>query len=193
MLTTIVAFRLSGGEQYSTRHRFWLDDDHGNQPCTCHHLYRYPAGILLLGNSKKTSSADKSSAITAVFAHFTQRYGTAVLLIAAGLCVVSLVGINQLQVENRFIDYFRADTEIYQGMQTIDSFGGTTPWILFCRHQHLPVEQIPVSISTTTMTTMISMTNWWMRNMILIKTTIWEMRILPMIRSHQVQTQTRGL
>ena len=87
-----------------------------------------PAGILLLGNSKKTSSADKSSAITAVFAHFTQRYGTAVLLIAAGLCVVSLVGISKLQVENRFIDYFRADTEIYQGMQTIDTaLGGTTP------------------------------------------------------------------
>ena len=87
-----------------------------------------PAGILLLGNSKKTSSADKSSAITAVFAHFTQRYGTAVLLIAGGLCVVSLVGISKLQVENRFIDYFRADTEIYQGMQTIDTaLGGTTP------------------------------------------------------------------
>jgi predicted RND superfamily exporter protein len=87
-----------------------------------------PAGILLLGNSKKTSSADKSSAITAVFAHFTQRYGTAVLLIAAGLCVVSLVGISKLQVENRFIDYFRANTEIYQGMQTIDTaLGGTTP------------------------------------------------------------------
>ncbi len=87
-----------------------------------------PAGILLLGNSKKTSSADKSSAITSVFAHFTQRYGTAVLLIAAGLCAVSLVGISKLQVENRFIDYFRADTEIYQGMQTIDTaLGGTTP------------------------------------------------------------------
>jgi predicted RND superfamily exporter protein len=51
-----------------------------------------------------------------------------VLLIAAALCVISLFGISKLQVENRFIDYFRADTEIYQGMQTIDTaLGGTTP------------------------------------------------------------------
>ncbi|MDA8681348.1 MMPL family transporter [Porticoccaceae bacterium] len=87
-----------------------------------------PAGILLQGNSNKLSSEDKSSAITSVFAVFTQRHGNLVLLIAAALCVISLFGISKLQVENRFIDYFRADTEIYQGMQTIDTaLGGTTP------------------------------------------------------------------
>lgn len=87
-----------------------------------------PAGILLQGNSSKLSSEDKSSAITSVFAVFTQRHGNLVLLIAASLCVISLFGISKLQVENRFIDYFRADTEIYQGMQTIDTaLGGTTP------------------------------------------------------------------
>jgi predicted RND superfamily exporter protein len=87
-----------------------------------------PAGILLQGNSNKLSSEDKSSAITSVFAVFTQRHGNLVLLIATALCVISLFGISKLQVENRFIDYFRADTEIYQGMQTIDTaLGGTTP------------------------------------------------------------------
>lgn len=87
-----------------------------------------PAGILLQGNSNKLSSEDKSSTITSVFAVFTQRHGNLVLLIATALCVISLFGISKLQVENRFIDYFRADTEIYQGMQTIDTaLGGTTP------------------------------------------------------------------
>ncbi|WP_371373718.1 RND family transporter [Thalassotalea aquiviva] len=44
------------------------------------------------------------------------------------LFALSLVGINQLTVENRFIDYFKKDTEIYQGMMLIDQkLGGTTP------------------------------------------------------------------
>jgi predicted RND superfamily exporter protein len=51
-----------------------------------------------------------------------------VLLIAAGLSAVSVYGISRLEVENRFIDYFRSDTEIYQGMEIIDTaLGGTTP------------------------------------------------------------------
>jgi predicted RND superfamily exporter protein len=38
------------------------------------------------------------------------------------------VGISQLTVENRFIDYFKPTTEIYQGMLLIDQqLGGTTP------------------------------------------------------------------
>ena len=47
---------------------------------------------------------------------------------AVGLAALSAYGINKLEVENRFIDYFRSDTEIYQGMQIIDTaLGGTTP------------------------------------------------------------------
>ena len=50
------------------------------------------------------------------------------LLIACVLSVLSIYGISRLEVENRFIDYFRSDTEIYQGMEIIDaSLGGTTP------------------------------------------------------------------
>jgi len=42
--------------------------------------------------------------------------------------VLSVVGIGRLEVENSFIDYFKKDTEIYQGMKLIDEqLGGTTP------------------------------------------------------------------
>ncbi len=42
--------------------------------------------------------------------------------------VVALYGMTHLTVENRFIDYFKPDTEIYQGMYEIDTkLGGTTP------------------------------------------------------------------
>ena len=41
---------------------------------------------------------------------------------------MSISGVFQLQVDNRFIDYFKKDTEIYQGMSVIDTqLGGTTP------------------------------------------------------------------
>jgi hypothetical protein len=41
---------------------------------------------------------------------------------------MGISGIFQLQVDNRFIDYFKKDTEIYQGMSVIDTqLGGTTP------------------------------------------------------------------
>lgn len=49
---------------------------------------------------------------------------------AIGVVLVILIGwgASQLTVENRFIDYFRHNTEIYQGMYDIDqNLGGTTP------------------------------------------------------------------
>lgn len=87
-----------------------------------------PAGMMLLGKGKNTGGSDNSAAVTAVFSNFTERHGGAVLLIALGLGILSVIGITRLEVENRFIDYFRSNTEIYQGMEIIDaSLGGTTP------------------------------------------------------------------
>ena len=87
-----------------------------------------PAGMMLLDKGKSSGGNDNSAAVTAVFSNFTERHGGAVLLIALGLGVLSVVGISRLEVENRFIDYFRSNTEIYQGMEIIDaSLGGTTP------------------------------------------------------------------
>lgn len=87
-----------------------------------------PAGMMLVGKGKGSSGNDNSASFTSIFANFTERHGNIVLLIACGLSVLSIYGISRLEVENRFIDYFRSDTEIYQGMEIIDaSLGGTTP------------------------------------------------------------------
>ena len=44
------------------------------------------------------------------------------------LFVISIIGIVNLNVENSFINYFKKDTEIFQGMKLIDqNLGGTTP------------------------------------------------------------------
>ena len=87
-----------------------------------------PAGMMLFGRGKTVSASDNSAAFTTKFAWFTEHYGSVVLLVAAVLMALSAYGISRLEVENRFIDYFRADTEIYQGMEIIDTaLGGTTP------------------------------------------------------------------
>ena len=50
------------------------------------------------------------------------------------------MGITKLKVENRFIDYFRAKTEIYQGMSLIDNkLGGTTPLDLIVDFKKEPI------------------------------------------------------
>lgn len=86
-----------------------------------------PAGLMLLPKGEPKDKGDTSHVLTLRFSRFTERYGVAVLLISVLAAVISGVGVTKLEVENRFIDYFRKDTEIYQGMLAIDQrLGGTT-------------------------------------------------------------------
>ncbi|MGB1383193.1 MAG: efflux RND transporter permease subunit [Porticoccaceae bacterium] len=87
-----------------------------------------PAGMMIMGKQKIVAKKDASGAITAKFANFTEQRGTVVLLFALLLTLLSGYGISRLEVENRFIDYFKSDTEIYRGMEVIDTaLGGSTP------------------------------------------------------------------
>jgi predicted RND superfamily exporter protein len=53
--------------------------------------------------------------------------GLVVLILITGL-IISGYGITKITVENRFIDYFKQTTDIYQGLVTIDQkLGGTVP------------------------------------------------------------------
>jgi predicted RND superfamily exporter protein len=87
-----------------------------------------PAGMMIVGKATHTANSDNSAKITSQFALFTEQRGSLVLFLAIVLTGLSLFGISRLEVENRFIDYFRSDTEIYRGMEVIDTaLGGTTP------------------------------------------------------------------
>ena len=87
-----------------------------------------PAGMMIWGKGKNTDKADNSAALTLYFSRFTEKHGGLVLGLALLAALTSAWGISQLQVENRFIDYFRSHTEIYQGLSVIDAkLGGTTP------------------------------------------------------------------
>ncbi|MCH8499162.1 MAG: MMPL family transporter [Marinobacter sp.] len=88
----------------------------------------FPALLALLPPPRHERSADEGHAITRHFAVLTERYGNGVLVVSLVLAVIWGVGLSRLTVENSFIDYFKSNTEIHQGMIVIDNkLGGTTP------------------------------------------------------------------
>ncbi|NOQ70316.1 MAG: MMPL family transporter [Gammaproteobacteria bacterium] len=88
----------------------------------------FPAMLALLPATQPVFKRDITGAITGFFARLIQRFGKTVLLIFLLFAMLSIVGMSRLSVENRFIDYYKESTEIYQGMSLIDKkLGGTTP------------------------------------------------------------------
>ena len=87
-----------------------------------------PAAISLLKKLDSDSKKDFSKGLTLRFSSIVENYGNTVLILSLFLVLFSLVGINKLTVENRFIDYFKSSTEIYKGMELLDKeLGGTSP------------------------------------------------------------------
>jgi predicted RND superfamily exporter protein len=88
----------------------------------------FPAMLALLPPTTTKLKHDITGAITSFFARLIQRFDKAILLIFMLIAILSVAGISRLSVENRFIDYYKESTEIYQGMTLIDKkLGGTTP------------------------------------------------------------------
>ena len=87
-----------------------------------------PSLMLVWPQSKQHHDTGDAPALTAYFARLTDHHGGSIFLVAGLLAVLIGVGISRLEVENRFIDYFSKSTEIYQGMELLDSqLGGTIP------------------------------------------------------------------
>ncbi|MDG2091039.1 MAG: MMPL family transporter [Gammaproteobacteria bacterium] len=87
----------------------------------------FPA-LMSLMQENKSSSGKRLVDVTPYMAALTAKFGKGILVVASVIFVFSVAGLNQLEVENSFIDYFDESTEIYQGMVSIDqNMGGTTP------------------------------------------------------------------
>jgi predicted RND superfamily exporter protein len=87
----------------------------------------FPAGLMLLTRRIPAIRRSRFS-LTPFLAEFTEAHGILILVMSLTAFVISLVGIEKLEVENSFINYFREKTEISQGMKVIDQkLGGTTP------------------------------------------------------------------
>jgi len=88
----------------------------------------FPSFLKLMNPRESVSSHDTTKRITNSIGLFTLSNKTKILFVSFILALMSVAGIFQLQVDNRFIDYFKKDTEIYRGMNVIDTqLGGTTP------------------------------------------------------------------
>jgi predicted RND superfamily exporter protein len=88
----------------------------------------FPATVALLPKDESKTGEDFSHPFTIIFADITRDHGNKIVVFSIFLAIISGFGIARLKVENKFIDYFRAHTEIYQGMSLIDrKLGGTTP------------------------------------------------------------------
>jgi predicted RND superfamily exporter protein len=88
----------------------------------------FPSILALFPVRQSVVKHDYTAAITGFFARLIQHYGKSTLLLFLLLAILSIAGMSRLSVENRFIDYYKENTEIYQGMSLIDNrLGGTTP------------------------------------------------------------------
>jgi predicted RND superfamily exporter protein len=88
----------------------------------------FPSLLLLIKKKPLRRVEGDRYVFTAGLGRITEKHGSAVLAAAGLIAVLGLVGIQKLEVENSFINYFHSDTEIYQGLKQIDErLGGTTP------------------------------------------------------------------
>ena len=87
----------------------------------------FPSFLLL--TNKKVAIQDRSTkSFTQFISSFVQKHPQMIIFISILFIVFSITGTPKLIVENSFIDYFKKDTQIYQGMLSLDKhLGGTTP------------------------------------------------------------------
>jgi len=87
----------------------------------------FPSLLSLLKRSSSESKSDFTSRITEKFADVSLNHGKSVITLFILVSCFCAWGLSFLSVDNRFIDYFSPETEIYKGMVTIDEqLGGTT-------------------------------------------------------------------
>jgi predicted RND superfamily exporter protein len=84
--------------------------------------------ILKLLPTLATPKHKTELSITTSLGNFVEKFGNHLLVALLILIIFAGFGISQLSVENRFIDYFKKNTEINQGLTLIDEkLGGTIP------------------------------------------------------------------
>jgi predicted RND superfamily exporter protein len=88
----------------------------------------FPSAMMLFSKAAPPDLKASRYSLMHLLAKFTEEHGRVILVVSAVAFILSAVGISRLVVENSFINYFKKNTEIYQGMKVIDQqLGGTTP------------------------------------------------------------------
>jgi predicted RND superfamily exporter protein len=99
-------------------------------------FFLFPSILCLLKKNNKNISKTTTFAFTKFLADITVKKGSSITIISFFILILTTYGISQLKVENSFINYFKANTEIYKGMKKIDDkLGGTTPLEIIIQFQ----------------------------------------------------------
>lgn len=84
--------------------------------------------VMTLFPTLQTSHKTEKFYVLQKLAIATDKGGKKILLGIALVSAIAVFGLSKLSVENSFINYFKKDTEIYQGLNFIDKeLGGTIP------------------------------------------------------------------
>ena len=87
-----------------------------------------PTLLNFFSKSHAQIKEQKNSSITNYFSLISIKNSKVIFTLTFAVIILSIIGINKLEVENSFINYFNKKTEIYKGMKFIDeNLGGTTP------------------------------------------------------------------
>jgi len=82
--------------------------------------------LMTLLEKPKSSDTSEQYFILQKIAQLTDRNGKSIIISVAIVALISIFGLSKLSVENSFINYFKKNTEIYQGLNFIDKeLGGT--------------------------------------------------------------------
>jgi predicted RND superfamily exporter protein len=84
--------------------------------------------FMMLLPKPKTINHPNQFLILQKFAIITDKFSKLMLTTLSVTIIIAFIGVSKLSVENSFINYFKKDTEIYQGLNFIDKeLGGTIP------------------------------------------------------------------
>ncbi len=105
----------------------------------------FPTVLILLpkGKTKTIRKEPKKSSFSQYCLKLVLHDKKAIFIATTIILLFSFTGASKLIVENSFINYFKQDTEIYQGMKIIDEqLGGTTPLDIILTFNEAPTELV---------------------------------------------------
>jgi len=104
-----------------------------------------PTLLNFFPENKITIKKEYKSKITLLFERIALKNKNIIFFTTGLIIFLSITGINKLEVENSFINYFKKNTEIYKGMKLIDQkLGGTTPLEVILKFPKKEVDSEPL-------------------------------------------------
>ncbi|MEX2326536.1 MAG: MMPL family transporter, partial [Pseudomonadales bacterium] len=92
----------------------------------------FPAALLVLGKGVPSSTLGNRIELTRLLSRLCVDHSKKVLAVSLLIVLIAAGGLTRVSFDNRFVDYFAEETDIYAGMVYIDQhLGGTLPFDIY--------------------------------------------------------------